>query len=136
MVRRARSIGGRVPPDSFYLEVHRHIARAALSLNDEGVAPDPVLVRDRIVRDLGKDCADSFTDLLADLLECAQGSAHGEHYAEIVRAKAAERQALQGAQGLARDIQDGRLSPDEIAVRARDLAEGATGGTTRHEVVG
>jgi replicative DNA helicase len=85
--------------DEFYQPAHQTIYGAIVDLHNQGVAPDPVSVGDRL-RQLGQFDRVGGTRALHEMYTGVATATNAEHYAEIIQDCAARRRVLAAAQRL------------------------------------
>lgn len=110
-----------VQPADFYVGNHARIARACVSLHDDGVDPDPFTVVARLRQDLGAAEVQRLAPTLADLAGLRVMPSLAAKYAATIRDAASARRAAQIAAAIGQDIEGGNWSRDLIAQRVRDL---------------
>jgi replicative DNA helicase len=110
----------RIRPDDFYKTAHRELYEVLCDLYDNNQAIDLVIVRNELERraQLAKLGG---IEALVQLAETVPSSANAEHYAEIVREKAAVRNLIAVATQILREAYEGGLTAKDLLDRAEQL---------------
>jgi len=105
---------GKLTPEDFYFEKHRHIWRAALSLRASGAPTDLTLITEELNRSGQLDEAGGLSYLIG-LGDQVPTSAHAEHYAQVVSEKAYLRRTIRWHSGLMVHAYDQDLALEDLA---------------------
>ena len=103
--------------DDFYLEAHREIFRAMLSLAEEEISIDYFTLRDELRR-RNKQEPENGTVYIASLTDGLPRCTNTAHYARTVREKATSRQLIQLSHELMSRCYEGEKHPTEILEQA------------------
>ncbi len=106
-----------VGPDDFYHPANGMVVRAIVDLLNSEVPIDFITVRDRLLQSGDLESVGGET-YLATLAESVPSSAHGEHYARIVRNKAIRRGFIHTAGGLINAAYSEDQTTDEFIEQA------------------
>jgi replicative DNA helicase len=130
-----QDIGTKLAPEDFYLESHRCIYRAMLSVDEAGEPIDAVLVLKRL-RELDLVEVAGGGAYLAQLGGAVPSAANVEHYAGIVKAAAVQRSVLAYATSVAQrargEVEDVAVLVDEVAREAMTLSTQGIANRTVH----
>jgi len=108
-----------VRPDDFYDVAHRKIFAHMLALHEEGQQIDPVLLAQRL-KDAGEYEAVGGAAYLLELTQEIATAAHAEHFARIVRDKAALRALIHVSTDIIQEAYEPAVSARDMLSRAEE----------------
>ena len=112
-----------VKPDDFFDDSNRRLFKHLLTMHEEGLAIDAMLLIQRL-RDSGEYEAVGGSSYLAEISEAVATAAHAEHYAKIVHEKATLRSLIQASTDILRESYDPAVEPRQMLSRAEEKVFG------------
>ena len=125
---------GKLDPDHFYRENHRHIYRAMMALYSRGETVDPTSVGEELRQAGALEKAGGFP-YLAELLDAVPTAASLAYHAKIVTDRARRRKLIEAGQSMVVDAFDSPDDTDTVIDRAERAVMEVSDTRTRKEPV-